>query len=235
MATTATAFIDQVNFELRNRRKLQYSDQELFQYLNYGYETLHNMLVRFEVDLARVNGEFSTVIGQANSEYLLSDIGLDDLLSVDDIRLHGGENMRLLGLPEFDSTLASFERGEIQAQEPTSYFLGPDSISLFDPADAVYTAKVRYYPHFSPLVASFDSNGAFTTGLPMPNMPYRNIFNNVISGMIKVLSKNRNADGSQVDPALMAIAQEQVLRILDTRQPADTVTDYSYANRYWGG
>ncbi len=223
-------FIGEVNFELRNRLSLQFPDQELFLYLKRGHEIVHNLLVQFKSDLVREKGDLSTVVGQ--SEYAYAEIGMPDISIVESVRMVGEPGMERLSSGDFESLSIDLERESLYLAIPTQFYPERDSLHLFYPPDTAAVVKIGYYPWLSPLTASFTQAGKFSG--ETPDMPYRDALNSVMAGMIKMLAKNRNADGSQLDPALMEIAQEQVLRILDEREPMDAVMDFSAAQEYWG-
>lgn len=226
-AITAKTFIeDTVNPELRNSRKLQYKDKELFGYINEAYRLIHGLLIQFRSDLALASGDFTATAG--DTEFSLTAAELGGLWYIYKIWSLGQRKMNMLTPDDFETRRQAAELGTLGAGPPSEYFLEGDELHLFNPAATDTTVKVKYFPYFSPLVATFDQNGAFTD--TPPAMPLNNAFNQVILGLVLVRAKNRNADGSHVDVSLLELAQEGVLAIVDRRQEMETamVPDFNY-------
>ena len=186
---TCQEIIDRANFELRNEHKRQYSDAEMFEYVQKVLEMLYMVLVQDNSELTPVTTtSFQTVTGQ--EIYDLTSVPPDaaDLWKIRRAWLTGYESREVEITEESDRYAYLQSGGE---GRPVFYYLEGDDIGLLPFPDDAYTVNLKYYPNFVPPATSAVS------------VPYKNLFNLEIVEAVKVMAKNREGMDFGVDTSLM--------------------------------
>lgn len=202
---TASDFKTRINLELRNKYEVEWEEYETLAYLNKWLEFIHSLLVEFESDLVKTgSGSFPTVAG--TEVYDLSGNDMGDFWAPVSIWLSGLEEIEMVSESERMPHVILKEQGATAYDQPTGYYLEGDNIGLIPFPDQAYTVKVKYIPEFSPLSSE---DGV---------IPFKNLFNLVLEEGTKIIAKNRENYGSNVDSVLMELFQDRALSILRKRQ-----------------
>lgn len=190
--------VEACNYELRNIHERQYSNAEMFAYLNKCLELIYQALVQEESEFIwSYLHSFVTVQGQ--ELYPLS----GDFWCAYRIWLTGYENSLLEMCEEKDrySYLESQSEGQ-----PTKYYIEGESIGLLPFPDQVYTVNMKYFHNFVPPSALSDP------------MPYKNLFNLQIQEGIIMLAKNRESMDIGIDISLMELFETRAYEITKKRR-----------------
>jgi hypothetical protein len=202
---TAENIKARVNYELRNTHQHQFTEPEILAYINKWLEFTHQFLIESASDLVRTGtGSITTEVG--TEKYSLVGNNMGDLLTTHKVWVVGSEPMDQCPEDDRDAYVVADETDASGYDEPLSFYLEGDYIGFLPFPDTAYTVNFKYYPEYSPLE---DIDSA---------MPYRNLFNLQIEEGAKILAKNRENYGTNVDAALMEIFKERAKAIVDIRR-----------------
>jgi hypothetical protein len=208
----ASTIIDQIEYELRDADNTNYSTTELLAYINRCNEWIYEILVDENSEMVGTStGTITTVAGTQN--YTLADNSMGDFWLP--VRLKNGrhavwiseyEPMQMCSEDDLYDAINANEGSTTSRAQPERFCLRGGDIWFEEVPDDAYTVNLRYYPNFTPLA---DTSA---------NMPYYNLFNNDIIEGVKVLAKNRNERGANVDAMLKNMFQERALRLMRMRR-----------------
>ncbi len=166
--TTAETIVDQVDYEMRNTRRKQYTGNELFEYLRKCVEMIYAILVDNNSELiATGSGSFSTVAG--TEAYDLSSNSMGDLwtiykLTMDDpayavYLTDASSNVYApLEMVEYENKYSYLQNASANRNRPTGFYLFGDNMGLLPVADAVYTVTIdKYFPNYVPIMGSLST------------------------------------------------------------------------------
>lgn len=196
---TCQQLIDRANYELRNEPKRQYSDAEMFEYVQKVLEMLYMMLVHDNSEIIAVaTTSFPTVVSQELYDLTLTPPNAADLWTVRRAWITGYEGTEI-EMTEEENRYAYLESGT--EGRPVFYYLEGDDIGLLPFPDAVYTLNLRYYPNYVPPATAASV------------VPFKNLFNLEIVEAIKVIAKNREGMDFGVDTSLMEMFSNRAFEL----------------------
>jgi hypothetical protein len=220
---TISDFIDQINYDLRNTKSVEFTDAEMLIHINRMFEMIYYILFDMNSELILSSGSTVSTVAGTETYALSSDFAanISDLWAP--YRLEG-DNYREghcavyitdsssviyepLEMVEYAERYSYLIAGSTSRTRPVSFYIDGDNIGLLPVPDAVYTLTIdKYFPNFTPASAASE------------NMPYKNIFNQAIGNGVKLLAKNRNDDSIAVETELMKIFTDAAKRIVKYRR-----------------
>lgn len=212
---TASNFLAEIEYELKNTESIFPKSTELFQYLNKAYEILYNkVLLPDESDLIR-SSEVTVSTVDGTETYALSGFSTDstDLVSVHRMFVEDSSGVYYRPLDICDETdrydylLGNSTARAAAESRPTKYYLSGSNIGLLPVPDAIYTVHMTYYPNWSPLAST------------ATNMPLRNIFNPALREAVIFTAKNRDLQPSQLHFELQRMFEQMALENISMRRP----------------
>lgn len=201
---TVSSFIAEVQTELRDPGGNNYTSSELIPYLNRCYDEVYQILVDKQAEIVRTgSGTLTTVDG--TQSYDLSANSMGDLWVPHRVWITNYEPMDECEEEDLYDAINSEELGDSSRTLPDAYCIVGDYIWFKDVPNDAYTVNIRYFPNFVPVSSS-------------DNLPLKNLFNNEFKEGIKVLAKNRNHIGVNVDAILKDIFRAGAMKIIYRRR-----------------
>lgn len=215
---TAATIISNVAYELRDKAAEQYTystdHDELFVYLNKCLELIYMVLTE-EMSPLVATGSGSITLVDGTETYTLADNSMGDMWVMGKItggKYDGEYDIYLtdasaniykpLKMVAYGDRYQYVQSGTSSEARPTGFYFTSSKIGFLPVPDAAYTCTIgRYIPNFTTLATS------------AATMPHKNLFNLQVEEGIKLIAKNRNAQGGGIESALMDIFQRRALEI----------------------
>ena len=202
---TIADWMTQVNFELRNIAKVQYTEIEMLGYLNKWLEFIWQTLIEAKSELARTgSGAITTVAATETYSFAANDMG--DFLTPHKIWITGEEPLEQCTEEDRYPYLLNTESGNANNDKPTKFYIEGDNIGLLPFPDDVYTVNVKYYPESTYFTATTET------------LPLRYLFNLKFQEGAIILAKNSENYGTAVDSGLMELFRDRCLSLLYQRE-----------------